>query len=154
MMRRLISALAMGLALPAAAQDAAAVDYDPGLLTTCLARSGGESCIGRASDACMGTPAGQTTLGMRECLGLETAQWDEMLNAAYRDLTTQPGERANALKKAQRAWIAFVAAACVYEAGAYEGGTMAGIATGSCRLRETARRALDLQGYLVNEAAQ
>ena len=143
----LIAALAL-LAVPASAQTAEPV-HDDALLTACLAENAeaGDVCIGRASTACMATPGGDTTVGMSTCIAAETAQWDGLLNDAYKELTAEPGKRADDLQAVQRSWIAFVDAACAYETGAYEGGTMAGSVGGACKMTNTARRALDLRGY-------
>lgn len=154
-MRILLATALLALAAPAWAQDAEPA-YDAGLVTACLSEteSGSDVCVGRGSTACMAAPGGDTTVGMGSCIAAETKQWDDLLNEAYADLTAGGGERAEALKSAQRAWIDFVDAACDYEAAAYDGGTMAGTAGGSCRMRQTARRAVDLRGYLLQDAAR
>ncbi|WP_182803052.1 lysozyme inhibitor LprI family protein [Paracoccus sp. MC1862] len=134
-------------ALPASAQQ-----YDPALIPACLGAAPDQTtrraCIGVAFQACMNAAGGETTAGMHGCLSPETAQWDEMLNAAYAELRQSPEARAVALRDAQRAWIAFVDAACTYEASAYEGGSLAGVVGGTCRMQRTAERALELRDYV------
>ncbi|MDO5706627.1 MAG: lysozyme inhibitor LprI family protein [Paracoccus sp. (in: a-proteobacteria)] len=146
------------LALPVAAQDAPARDYDGGILTACLAEHTGDdrlSCIGKASDPCMDS----STVGMVGCLAQETDQWDGLLNAAYQVLTADAENAdkelegtgltvplsAPALQQMQRAWIAFRDAACDYEAATWQGGTGAGPAAQHCLMDLTARQALRLK---------
>ncbi|MDO5370691.1 lysozyme inhibitor LprI family protein [Paracoccus sp. (in: a-proteobacteria)] len=145
-----VLALALLSALPASAQQ-----YDPALIPACLGaapdQTARRACIGLASQACMNAAGGETTAGMHGCLSPEIAQWDEMLNAAYAGLRQSSDSRATALRDAQRAWIAFVDAACAYEASAYEGGSLAGVVGGTCRMQRTAERALELRGYVEEE---
>lgn len=118
-------------------------------------------CVGRAAGACMMTPGGDTTVGMLACLDGELAYWDARLNAAYAEriavAQTQDAElrtlgSANAsveesLRAAQRAWIAFRDASCLYEQAQWMGGTGGGPATLACHMHETARQALKLEGW-------
>jgi len=118
-------------------------------------------CAGRAAQACMMTPGGDTTLGMISCLEGELGLWDARLNAAYavrleaakatdaemssvRSTTASLEER---LRHMQRAWIAFRDAACLYEQAQWLGGTGGGPATMACHMHETARQALKLEGW-------
>lgn len=128
--------------------------YDEAIITDCLAKNadGGSLCMGTASFKCMMAPGGIATAGMHDCFKKETAQWDGLLNDAYDELTAEPGARSDALQAVQRDWIAFVDSACAWEAGAYEGGTLAGTAGGACRMMRTATRALELRGYLQEGA--
>lgn len=118
-------------------------------------------CPGRAAQACMQTPGGDTTVGMITCLQGELSFWDTRLNAAYgkrmaaakaedaemariRAATTS---LADTLKNMQRAWIAFRDASCLYEQAQWMGGTGGGPATLACHLHETARQTLRLEGW-------
>jgi uncharacterized protein YecT (DUF1311 family) len=156
-MRALVIALLV--ATPALAQDGP--DYDAGLLPACLAGAGDDprSCIGKASDACMATPGGDTTIGMVACLTGESGDWDKLLNAAYAkamDAATQADAdlkqlgsaappAAPALQQAQRDWIAFRDASCRYESLRFQGGTAGGPAAAGCMLELTADQALRLR---------
>ncbi|CTQ33556.1 lysozyme inhibitor LprI family protein [Jannaschia rubra] len=117
-------------------------------------------CIGEAATACMeASDNGYTTMGMAECTNLETAEWDRLLNIEYRRLRDQwealdveaagtsigAGiDRSDALRDAQRAWIAFRDADCAARYAQYQDGTIrTTIATG-CHLSHTARRTLEL----------
>ena len=109
----------------------------------------------------METDGGDTTIGMGFCLEGEWKLWDKRLNAAYAERLTEAkaadAEMASikatvqsmeeALRKMQRAWIAFRDAACLYEASKWQGGTGAGPASVSCMMQETARQALTLEGW-------
>ncbi len=118
-------------------------------------------CVGRAAQACMTTPGGDTTIGMIDCLGAENAYWDARLNAAYAarmaesrqaDAETARLGSASAsledtLRAMQRAWIGYRDAACLHEQAQWRGGTGGGPATMACHMHETARQALKLEGW-------
>lgn len=130
---------------------------------TSLTRSGHTilDCVGRAAQACMTTPGGDTTVGMMACLEGELRYWDSRLNAAYAtriaDATAQDAEMrrigsANtsletSLRIMQRAWISFRDKSCLYEQAQWMGGTGGGPATMACHMHETARQALKLEGW-------
>lgn len=102
-----------------------------------------ESCIGSINDICQSTPEGMSTIGMEECEARELAVWDERLNKAYRDgLDGADPQYRDALRKAQRAWIAYRDALCALPALENEGGTIVGPLTAACLMTETARQAL------------
>lgn len=86
-----------------------------------------------------------STYQMVECLKAKTAQWDKRLNAAYSKAldAAQPKQRGQ-LRQAQRAWIAFRDANCLYY-GMGEG-TIARIEAGDCMYSLTKTRALELEG--------
>jgi uncharacterized protein YecT (DUF1311 family) len=155
--------------LPAALP--AAPSFSPAATATCVqtaqARSASLSghavldCVGRAAQACMREPGGDTTIGMIDCLGAENAYWDARLNAAYRarmaesrradDETTRLGSSAaslaDTLRAMQRAWIGYRDASCLHEQAQWQGGTGGGPATMACHMQETARQALKLEGW-------
>jgi Uncharacterized protein conserved in bacteria len=122
----------------------------------------GRACIGTASSACFeGAPDGGTTVGMMFCLLAERDAWDRLLNAQYAEAraTAQRmddadradfpefAHRADQVRDAQRAWIAFRDANCAMEYGVWGAGSMRQIAGADCQLRMTAERTLDLQLY-------
>lgn len=106
-------------------------------------------CIGAASDICMGTPEGGTTIGMSQCMARERIWWDEQLNTHYSALRESLDEESfTALREAQRKWIDFRDETCAFEYTFWREGTIRSIFYGSCMLDITARRAIDLEGYL------
>lgn len=155
-------------AAPAFAQDG--VSYDDKLLSACLDRVAAEHaqtdiegeplrrCIGQAATACMQAPGGDTTIGMVDCLGHETREWDMLLNAWYekaiRQFETADAEldqlgsaapkAAPVLREAQRNWIGFRDKSCAFESVRWQGGTLGGPAAGDCMLDLTATQALRL----------
>ncbi|MCF2903418.1 DUF1311 domain-containing protein [Octadecabacter sp. CECT 8868] len=162
---RLILILVLGLSAPlGAAADDLNDHYDPTILDLCLENAeritDRESCIGRASNTCMTTEAGQSTLGQGYCMSQEWEQWDQRLNAVYQRLLVQQVELAedNAafnpliphavelLRDMQRKWVAFRDAACDWEYVQWSGGTGAGPATAECLMRLTAHQTLFLEG--------
>jgi uncharacterized protein YecT (DUF1311 family) len=102
-----------------------------------------ESCIGAINDVCQSTPEGMSTMGMVQCEDRELAVWDERLNKSYRDsLNGADPKYRDALRKAQRAWIAYRDARCAFPALENEGGSIVGPLTEYCMMEETARQAL------------
>lgn len=120
------------------------------------------ACEGRASDRCMNEiEGGHSTLGMVECLGMEAALWDEVLNDEWGPLMAlmrawdaeerevfghRFSNRADALLEAQRAWIAFRDAECGLDYASWGSGSMRSIAHASCQLSMTAERVARLRG--------
>lgn len=94
--------------------------------------------------------------GIAACITAETAVWDDILNAEYGktqsymtqlDATEPPvlGARPDALRKAQRAWIAYRDAECELTYLRWQGGSIRSIAAANCGLIMTARRAFELR---------
>jgi uncharacterized protein YecT (DUF1311 family) len=145
--------------------------FSPEATETCVAEAYATSpglsghgvldCVGRAAQACMMTPGGDTTIGMMDCLDAERGYWDARLNAAYaermatakehdkelRDLGSAAASIGESLRAMQRAWMAFRVAGCLYEQAQWMGGTGGGPATMACHMHETARQALKLEGW-------
>ncbi|MDJ1008986.1 MAG: DUF1311 domain-containing protein [Paracoccaceae bacterium] len=158
----LVAGLAAGLvASPATASDPTvlAARYGPAL-ERCYAEGGVlAACKGRLSDPCMETEVGgYSTTGMVFCMQAETLVWDAHLNAEYRlsmdwagamDAADSlfPGfaRRAEALRSAQRAWIAFRDAQCRLDYAVWGGGSMRMIAGAACEMEMTADRAIALR---------
>ena len=156
-----LALLALFLASPALAQDPM-VDRD--VVVGCFeSAETGEitpPCIGAATERCIdATPNGSTTVGMATCAAAETAIWDEFLNTTYQDLRAQMREmdadeyagdvsRADALRDAQRAWIAFRDAECNFEWAMFQEGTMRTLIASGCMQNLTARRALELRVHM------
>jgi uncharacterized protein YecT (DUF1311 family) len=154
---------------PAAAQDVA---FAPVATETCLAAAGDEAakeaCVGKAAEACIDTPDGQTTVGMGFCYGAERDWWDARLNAAYgelmametaveaelKELGSAAASPAAALREMQRAWIGYRDAACLYEVSQWGGGTGGGPAGAACMMQLTGEQALALEGRLAARRSQ
>ena len=101
------------------------------VLDTCLAQAIDHEaridCIGRMSAICMDSEeGGHSTLGMSTCNHAEAQAWDHYLNVEYKATMSwaktadseekvhfpEFANRADALRSAQRAWIAFRDAEC------------------------------------------
>lgn len=116
-------------------------------------------CIGQAADRCMAqAEGGYSTLGMSMCMHAETDAWDILLNGAYQQALATAKKmdaneaahfrgfavRAEKLRVAQRAWIAFRDAQCAFDYAVWGSGSMRNIAGASCFLQMTAERAIEL----------
>ena len=153
----LLALLLAPAAAPAAAQGAPAADA--GAVRACLEGAApydaAPACIGAAADACQAGPDGASTMGIVACLSSEADAWDAHLNDEYGRLRERlrgadaagPGaiSRGDALRDAQRAWIAFRDADCALAHAIWQDGTIRGPVAASCRLEHTARRALALR---------
>jgi len=104
-----------------------------------------ESCIGVIAEPCQSEPDGASNLGIAQCYDRETAVWDERLNQNYKKRLddAEPAYR-DALKKMQRAWIAYRDAKCS-SISVGEQGSISVPMTASCLLDETARQAIFLE---------
>src|ERR1700738_971436 len=85
------------------------------------------------------------TFEMVECLKARTAQWDKRMTVAYQQALTDavPQQREH-LRAAQRLWIQYRDANCLYY-GMGEG-TVARIDAGECMRNMTEARARELEG--------
>lgn len=91
----------------------------------------------------------QTTLDQNVCSTQEFQAADKKLNQLYQQL--QPklnSKQKQRLTVAQRSWLKFRDESCDYEAGVFEGGTLAHPTYGYCKARLTQERIKDLQRYL------
>jgi uncharacterized protein YecT (DUF1311 family) len=86
-----------------------------------------------------------STAEMVECFKAKTAQWDKRLNIAYPKAlnAAQPKQREQ-LRKAQRAWVAYRDANCLYKDMGE--GTIARIQAADCMYSMTKTRAAELEG--------
>ena len=87
-----------------------------------------------------------STMQMAECLSRLTATWDKRLNDAYQRAlkdADSDGQREQ-LRKAQRAWIAYRDANCLYYRMGE--GTIAQLDAGECMRSLTETRAKELEG--------
>lgn len=102
---------------------------------------------------------GHSTLGMTNCALSEAQVWDKYLNLEYRAamdaleaMDTDEAEffpefanRAESLRAAQRAWIAFRDAECGLAYAMWGSGSMRNIAGSNCSLEMTASRTIELR---------
>jgi uncharacterized protein YecT (DUF1311 family) len=101
------------------------------------------ACAGDQGDpdqACDGN-----TFQMVDCLTAKTAQWDKRMTIAYQRAITDAGQQQREqLRAAQRLWIQYRDANCLYY-GMGEG-TIARIDAGECMRNMTEARARELEG--------
>jgi uncharacterized protein YecT (DUF1311 family) len=91
----------------------------------------------------------QTTVDMNMCSSQEFQAADKKLNQVYQQLQSKlKSKQKQRLTVAQRSWLKFRDDSCSYEAGNFEGGTLAGSTYGYCKARVTQERVKDLEGYL------
>ncbi|MGB3264074.1 MAG: lysozyme inhibitor LprI family protein [Microcoleus sp.] len=91
----------------------------------------------------------QTTLDMNMCSSQEFKAADTKLNQLYQQLRAKlNSKQKQRLTVAQRTWIQFRDRTCDYEAGKFEGGTLAAPTYVYCRARVTQERVKDLEDYL------
>ncbi len=91
----------------------------------------------------------QTTLEMNMCSTQEFKAADSKLNQLYQQLLPKiNSKQQQRLTAAQRTWIKFRDETCDYEAGHFEGGTLAAPTYVYCKARVTQERVKDLEGYL------
>jgi len=91
------------------------------------------------------TSCGGGTPEMVECLTARTAQWDKRMTIAYQQaLNDAPPQQRAQLRAAQRLWIQYREANCLYY-GLGEG-SIARIDAGECLRSMTEARARELEG--------
>jgi uncharacterized protein YecT (DUF1311 family) len=85
------------------------------------------------------------TFEMVECLKAQTAQWDKRMTIAYQQaLKDAAPQRHDQLRAAQRLWIQYRDANCLYYG--LEEGTIARLDAGECMRSMTEARARELEG--------
>jgi uncharacterized protein YecT (DUF1311 family) len=88
-----------------------------------------------------------STLEMVECLQGKTAAWDKRMNTAYQQaLNDGGGAQREQLRTAQRLWIQYRDASCLYY-GMGEG-TIARVDAAECLRSMTEARARELEGVV------
>lgn len=88
-----------------------------------------------------------TTYAIADCIDARAKVWDQRLNQAYQALLTMLKDdrgRLDALKTAQRAWLAYRNANCAFYGT--ESGTIRMIEVATCNRDLTQARAIELQG--------
>jgi uncharacterized protein YecT (DUF1311 family) len=98
-------------------------------------------------DKCVGSSAGSSVAGRRDCVGQERQRQDLRLNKAYSAAMSKlsPG-RKEILRNGQRAWLKFFPPQCEIEIGAPTGGTDWTADHDMCLLKAVAARAKFLEG--------
>jgi len=135
-------------ALAGCASAAMAEEAGVAPLEACIAAAGEsplalEACRGVILDPCIKTEGGETTYGMVQCYGAESAAWAVQMNAALERARADEARRAW-LEPAQQAWSAWRDAECAYRASRFLGGSMARVLAAACIADLTATRAIDL----------
>ncbi len=149
--------------LPANATEHEIATYGP-TLDACYAAAetteARRACLGLMSQTCMDTQdGGHSTLGMVACLNAEADVWDKHLNAEYKQVIAafraidadeaehfpEFAKRAETLRDAQRAWIAFRDGECALAYALWGSGSMRNIAYADCRMQMTADRVFELK---------
>lgn len=93
-----------------------------------------------------------TTIEMRDCNRWEHERQDRRLNNAYRELIRRHlPEAQEDLRRAQRAWLEFREAECLYEATGNMEGTIGPVLVGACWASMTKQRADELEAYLARD---
>ncbi|WP_322892052.1 MULTISPECIES: lysozyme inhibitor LprI family protein [unclassified Yoonia] len=126
--------------------------------------SGETSCTGTAATMCMADePGGDTTMGMTSCLMAEHEVWDQLLNTQYALVLDYAAEmdvnaqfeapeyavRADQVRAAQRAWIAFRDANCTMQYGLWGSGSARHVAKAECLMLMTATQTRALHDYYI-----
>ncbi len=141
------------------------VNDDRAALAQCLSnakktKAGADTCIGVVQGPCLDAPGGQSTYGMKDCANREAIVWDEELNKAYKAVLSAFGDtdadddggkkikRADLIRDAQRAWVAFRDKKCEVASLQMAGGTGAGVLYDDCYLYETAHQAIWLNSLV------
>jgi uncharacterized protein YecT (DUF1311 family) len=154
----------IGFGAPAAQAEEHEVATYGASLESCFAEATSteerQACKGGMAQQCMeAEKGGYSTYGMVRCTGAETRVWDRFLNEVYQDqmaglkaLDTEEARffpefanRAEALRAAQRAWIAFRDAECGLAYAMWGSGSMRQIAGAGCHLEMTADRVITLE---------
>jgi len=88
---------------------------------------------------------GVSTYEMVDCLNAKAAQWDKRMGIAYqRSLKAGGDKQRNQLRAAQRLWIQYRDANCLYYA--LGEGTISRVEAADCLFRMTKSRAEELEG--------
>lgn len=156
---------ALLLASPAAATEHEVRTYGHVLEDCYMSAADAEArtnCIGKMAETCMDSEeGGYSTLGMASCNTGEMHVWDFFLNTEFMNTMDwakaadasegesfpQFANRAESLRDAQRAWIAFRDAECGLAYAQWGAGSMRHISGTGCLLQMTAERTIELIDY-------
>ncbi|MEF2070070.1 lysozyme inhibitor LprI family protein [Consotaella aegiceratis] len=115
----------------------------------CVLTGGGWTAPATAAAQECGAQANQ--LELTACANEAFAEADDRLNRTYRSIVGRldgDAPRLESLRKAQRAWIAFRDAECVFATSGTVGGSAHPMIDADCRRRLTLQRAEALETYL------
>lgn len=134
-------------AVPSQAQEREATAQETRLVRDCAAKhaddgEGERECAFKlVADPCAEKDG--SNLGTANCYRMEEAIWDRLLNENYEELMGSIDDKRDRdkLKEMQRAWIGYRDTTCDFYWYKTHG-SMSVPMNASCRLRETARRAL------------
>ena len=109
--------------------------------------AGQERCIEVVAKPCIGDEGARADFEVVACLRREQAVWDQLLNAAYRNLQNSlADDQREKLREMQRSWLQSREQTCEFYYHYFQG-TMAKPMIANCENRETARRAIFLVGF-------
>lgn len=148
MRRWLAGILFAGACLSAPTPALAQASAPDASLETCLSAAGASlaalgGCKGTVSEPCMEAAGGDSTGGMRQCLGAEARAWTAVLDGAVAR-AREDEARAAALGQAEEAWRLWRDAECRYQGSIYAGGSLESVVAGDCYASLTADRAIAL----------
>jgi uncharacterized protein YecT (DUF1311 family) len=121
------------------------------LLAALPARAEDANPIDAKLEACLASPAGQSTQGMVECTAAASAAYDKRLNTVYvQALAALDPASKDKLRDAQRAWLAFRRAEEQVYAGSWrdDRGTIMRIILAQTMLSALKERVQELEAYL------
>jgi hypothetical protein len=172
-MRLILAAGVVLLALPAAARDTVRAD-DRAAIEACLQKQtdAPERCIGTVDNACENEAGTGSTMGIEGCARREQLVWQEMIEASLRRLNAGPlgttkaqpwnRPRENARKREvpgteiiaamERTFVVWRAKMCDTTAMQAEGGTLSRVIYAYCSYKETGRHALWLKALEADVA--
>ncbi len=121
------------------------------LLSPLLCAQETKDPIDKALDACLASPAANSTAGQVDCAAKAAAAWDRELNQVYQKLlqTLDPASQA-LLRNSQRQWLAFREAEKKFDAGPWiqQQGTVAQTTVALANVDMLRSRVLTLRNYL------
>ncbi len=94
----------------------------------------------------------QTQTGMNLCAKADFDVVDAKLNQLYKQLAAKAeGDEKNALRDAQRAWVAYRDKECLYETAGSEGGSIRAMEESECATALTNARIKDFEKFLAGQ---
>lgn len=106
-------------------------------------------CVGAAVERCYAAEENFTTMGAIACADASRRAWDDRLNEAYLTARSElPAGAADALQKAQRAWIGYRDESCGVWRAVFEGGSLGGQIAADCLAETTGRRAIEMTEFV------
>lgn len=94
----------------------------------------------------------QTQTGMNMCAKADFDAADAKLNQLYKQLAAKAeGGEKNALRDAQRAWVAYRDKECIYETSGSEGGSIRPMEEWQCATALTDARVKDFEKFLAGQ---